>query len=462
MRADACLLEPHTDLAREDAPHVVTSGDGAWVVDIHGRRYLEGVAGLWCATLGFSEERLVEAAHRQLRRLPFYGSFDHRTHDVALELAARLVAMAPEPMARAFFANSGSEAIDSAIKIAWLVGGVLGCGERRKLIAHDRGYHGSTVAAASLTGLPRMHRGSGLPALPIVHVPAPDRYRYGRPGESEEEFGTRLAGEVERTILEEGPETVAAFVSEPVLGAGGLVVPPRAYFDRLQEVLRRHGILFVVDEVITGFGRTGRMFGSETFGLRPDMLVLAKGLSSGYLPISALLVSDEVAAALVEASRAHGSFSHGFTYSGHPVAAAVALEALAIYEEIDVATRARAAGAILRRRLAPLACHPLVGDVRGCGLLAGVELVRDKRTRTPFPVDERVGARVVARAQDHGLILRAMGDTVVFAPPLVIRPHEIEHAVELFSRALDDVTCELLPPAPPVRTDPGPLVAAGR
>ena len=448
MRADARLLEPHTDLARDDAPHVVTAGDGAWVVDAHGRRYLEGVAGLWCATLGFSEERLVEAAQRQLRRLPFYGSFDHRTHDAAVELAARLVAMAPEPMARAFFANSGSEAIDSAIKVAWLVNAARGRPERRKLIAHDRGYHGSTVAAASLTGLPRMHRGFGLPALPVVHVQTPDRYRCGRPGESEEEFGARLAGEVERTILEEGPETVAAFVSEPVLGAGGLVVPPRAYFDRLQEVLSRYGVLFVVDEVITGFGRTGRMFGSDTFGLRPDMLVLAKGLSSGYMPISALLVSGRLAAALVEASRTFGPFSHGFTYSGHPVAAAVALEALAIYEEIDVAGLARGAGAILRRRLAALADHPLVGDVRGCGLLAGVELVRDRRSREPFPAEERVGTRVVARARGRGLILRAMGDTIVFAPPLVIHPHEVEQAVELFGHALDDVAGELLPSAP--------------
>ncbi|MDQ3935483.1 MAG: aminotransferase, partial [Actinomycetota bacterium] len=433
MRADSCLLEPHTDLAREDGPHVVTRGEGAWVVDVHGRRYLEGVAGLFSASLGFGEERLAKAAERQLRRLPFYGSFGHRTHDVALELAARLVAMAPMPMGRALFANSGSEAIDSAIKVAWLAHDALGRAERRKLIAHDRGYHGSTVAAASLTGLPRMHRGFGPPAVPVVRVPTPDRYRDGRPGESEEEFGARLAAAVERTIQAEGPETVAAFVSEPVLGAGGVVVPPRAYFDRLQEVLRRHGVLFVVDEVITGFGRTGRMFGSETFGLRPDMLVLAKGLSAGYMPISALLVSEELDAALVEASRRHGSFSHGFTCSGHPVAAAVALEALAIYEEIDVAARARAAGALLRDRLAPLAEHPLVGDVRGCGLLAGVELVRG------------AAARTVARAQAHGLILRAMGDTVAFAPPLVVGPREVELTAELFGRALEDVAGDLLP-----------------
>ena len=445
MPADACLLEPHTDLAREDGPHVVTRGEGAWVIDAHGRRFLEGVAGLFSASLGFSEERLADAAQRQLRRLPFYGSFGHRTHDAALELAARLVALAPGPMGRAFFASSGSEAVDSAVKVAWLVHDALGRPRRRKLIAHDRGYHGSTVAAAGLSGLPRMHPGLGPPALPVVHVPTPDRHRDGRPGESEEEFGARLAAGVERAILAEGPETVAAFVSEPVLVAGGLVVPPRAYFDRLQEVLRRHGVLFVVDEVITGFGRTGRMFGSETFGLRPDMLVLAKGLSAGYMPISALLVTEELAAGLVEASRRHGSFSHGFTCSGHPVAAAVALEALAIYEEIDVAARARAAGELLLGRLAPLAGHPLVRDVRGCGLLAGVELVPG------------AGPRAVARAQDRGLILRAMGDTVVFAPPLVIRPHEVELAVELFARALDDAADEPRAPAP---RDAAPVAVA--
>ena len=430
-QAATSLLEPHSDLAREDAPFIATHGDGVWIVDSDGRRYLEGVAGLWCATLGFSEERLVRAATRQLRRLPFYGSFDHRTHDGAIELAQRLVAMSPVPMARTFFACSGSEANDSAVKVAWFANAALGRPGRRKVLAHDRGYHGATVAAASLTGLARMHRGFGLPEIPVVHVPSPDYRRCALPGESEDEFAARLADGVERTILREDPETVAAFVTEPVLGAGGLIVPPRAYFDRLQEVLRRHDILLVADEVITGFGRTGRMFGCETFGLRPDMITLAKGLSAAYFPISALLVNDRVAGALVEGSRSFGSFSHGFTYSGHPVGAAVALETLSIYDEIDVPARCRVAGAILRTRLAPLLGHPLVDDVRGCGLLAGIELAGG------------ASASVVARAQEHGLILRAMGDTLVLAPPAVIQPDEIELAVELLERALDDVASEM-------------------
>lgn len=425
LRANSSfLLEPHTDLSCADPPEIITRGDGVWIVDADGRRYLEGVAGLWCATLGFSEHRLVEAARRQLQQLPFYGSFNHRTHNVVVELAERLVNMAPVPMAKAFFANSGSEANDTAIKIAWFVQLALGRPRRQKIVAHDRGYHGATIATASVTGLSHMHRGFHLPAIPVIHVASPDYYQ-ARPGESEVEFSTRMVADIEKIILAEGPDTIAAFISEPVLGAGGLVIPPRGYFEGLEKVLRRHDILFIADEIITGFGRTGKMFGSETFNLKPDMITLAKGLSAAYLPISALLVNDDVASALIKGSRDLGAFSHGFTYSGHPVACAVALEALTIYDEIDIAARSRTAGAILRAHLSALGDHPLVRNVRSCGLLAGAEVSQ--------------AVRIVEQAHKHGVILRAMGDTIVFAPPAIISAQEIELAVDRFSLALSDV-----------------------
>jgi 4-aminobutyrate---pyruvate transaminase len=432
------LLEPHTDLNSVDPPEIITQGEGVWVIDAEGRRYLEGVAGLWCAILGFSDERLVEAANRQFRQLAFYGSFNHRTHNVVVELAERLTRIAPVPMAKAFFANSGSEVNDTAIKMAWFVNSALGRPLRRKIVAHDRGYHGATVAAASVTGLPHMHRGFGLPAIPVVHVASPDYCHESYAGESEEDFSARMVADVERTILQEDPDTIAAFISEPVLGAGGLVIPPCAYFERLQELLHRFDILFIVDEIITGFGRTGKMFGSETFNLKPDMIAVAKGLSAAYLPISALLVNDKVAGALIDGSREFGAFSHGFTYSGHPVACAVALEALTIYDDIDVAAQSRTVGAILRAHLSSLGDHPLVSNIRSCGLLAGVDVEH--------------AARVVEQARKHGVILRAMGDTVVFAPAVVMSAHEIELAVERFRLGLNDVmksqtACDRLSPA---------------
>ncbi len=435
------LLEPHTDLTRGliDNPQVITEGRGVYVFDRDGTRYLEGVAGLWRATLGFSEERLMQAAVRQFQKLPFYGSFNHRTHNVALELAERLIAVAPLPMAKVFFANSGSEANETAIKLAWYYHTVLGQPEKRKLLAHDKGYHGVTIGAASATGLPHLHQGFGLP-LPVVrHVPSPSLYHLGDSGESEEEFGRRLASNVERIILDEGPETIAAFIAEPILGAGGLIIPPYSYYANVQPILRKYDILFLVDEVITGFGRTGNMFGSQTFDLQPDMISLAKGLSASYLPISALLINERINDALLMGSTKYGTFGHGFTYSAHPVSAAVALEVLNIYEERDIVGQVRHQSDVLADAVSAYKDHPLVGDVRTLGLLAGIELVAEREPRTPFAKSRKMGMRLIERAQEHGVILRAMGDTIVFAPPLIISKQEISEMLDGFGHALNDI-----------------------
>jgi len=434
------LLEPHTDLTRclVDNPQVITEGTGVYVFDQDGKRYLEGVAGLWCATLGFSEERLMQAADRQFHKLPFYGSFNHRTHNVALELAERLILLAPVPMARVFFANSGSEANETAIKLAWYYNSILGRPEKRKILAHDKGYHGVTIGAASVTGLPHLHQGFGLPLPMIRHVPSPSFYHLSLDDESEEAFGRRMATNLERIILDEGPETIAAFIAEPILGAGGLIIPPRSYYACVQPILRKYDILFLVDEIITGFGRTGNMFGSQTFDLQPDMMSLAKGLSASYLPISALLINERVNEALIAGSAKFGTFGHGFTYSAHPVSAAVALEVLNIYEERDIVGQVRRQSEVLADAVPAFRNHPLVGEVRTLGLLAAVELVADRQSRTPFTKSRKVGSYLIDRAQHHGVILRAMGDTVVFAPPLIINKQEIAEMFVGFGRALSD------------------------
>jgi 4-aminobutyrate---pyruvate transaminase len=441
----ASHLHPFTNLAEHRAHGglVIERGEGVYVYDEAGRRYLEGMSGLWCATLGFSEPRLAEAAARQFARLPFDHAFRGRTHDVTVDLAERLLALAPVPMSKVFFANSGSEANETAVKLAWWFHHANGAPERRKVIGRRNGYHGSTVAASSLTGIADMHRDFNAPIAGIVHAECPHFWRDANPNETERAYSERLAANLERLIESEGARTIAAFIAEPIMGVGGVILPPAGYFDRVQAVLRRHGILFIADEVICGFGRTGNLFGSETFDLRPDMITLAKGLSSGYLPISALLVNDAIAESAVRESEKIGVFGHGFTTSGHPVCSAVAVETLKIYEERDIVGHVRRVAPRLQQGLRALASRPLVGDVRGIGLVAGVELVADKAARTPFPAAAKVGAQVAARTQAHGVLVRALGDTIAFAPPLIIAEHEIAELIGAFERALAETEAAL-------------------
>jgi 4-aminobutyrate--pyruvate transaminase len=441
----AYQLHPFTNLQAHETqgPLVITRGKGVYVYDESGREYIEGLAGLWCAGLGFGEERLVEAAARQLRRLPYYHQFGSKAHDVAIDLAERLVRALPVPMSKVFFNNSGSEANETAIKLVWYYNNALARPRKKKIVSRLRAYHGVTLGAASLTGLHVSHRDFDLPIPQVRHADCPHLYRYGKPGESEEQFASRMAESLDQQIQREDPDTVAAFIAEPVMGAGGVIVPPRTYFEKVQAVLRKHDVLMIADEVICGFGRTGRMFGTETFAIQPDIMVMAKQLTSGYLPLSATAISEPIYQALVKQSEKIGIFAHGYTYTGHPAACAVALEVLQIYEERDMVGHVRRTSPRLLDGLRALADHPLVGEVRGVGLLAGVELVADKATKRPFDPPGSAGTLMVQRAQANGLIVRSLQDTVALCPPLIISDGEVDELLRRFTKALDETTALL-------------------
>ncbi|WP_156421524.1 aspartate aminotransferase family protein [Aureimonas sp. AU40] len=436
----AHVLHPYTNAAKhlEEGPFVVAGGDGIHIIDTDGNRYIEGLSGLFCASLGFSERRLVDAAIRQLEQLPFYHSFGGKSHETAIELAERLLALSPVPMSKVFFANSGSEANDTAMKLVWYYHNAIGKPEKKKIISRVRAYHGVTIASASLTGLPNNHRDFDLPIDRVLHTSCPLHYRYALPNESEEAFATRCAEELEALILKEGPETVGAFFAEPLMASGGCIVPPPTYYEKIQAVLARYDILLIADEVICGFGRLGTLFGSEAFGMKPDMISMAKQLSAAYQPISALMINEKIQAAIVSESQKIGTFGHGFTYGGHPVATAVALETLKIYEERDIVGHVRAIAPRFQARLRALGAHPLVGNARGMGLIGTLELVRDKATKEPFDPKFAVAVHAGKRAQAHGVITRALGDTVNLCPPLIITEAEIDDLFDRIELALDD------------------------
>ncbi len=441
----ATLVHPYTNLDRhqEVGPFVIASGDGCYVYDDAGRRYLEGLAGLWSASLGFSEPRLVAAATRQMERLPYSQIFGGRSHEPAIDLAEALLKIAPKGLSKVLFANSGSEANDQAIKLVWYYHNAIGKPDKKKIIGRQRGYHGVTVAAASLTGLAPNHVDLDLPIARILHTACPSHYHHAEPGESQAAFVERIVGELEALIEREGPDTIGAFFAEPVMGAGGVIVPPEGYFERVQAVLKRHDILFVADEVITGFGRTGNMFGCETYGIRPDILTCAKALSASFLPISATLVSEPIFAAMVAESRKLGTFGHGFTYAGHPVSAAVAIETLKIYEERDIVGHVRRIAPHFQARLRALADHPLVGEARGVGLVGALEFVRDKATKAPFDPAGTVGPAVQAAVLEEGVILRAIRDAIAICPPLIITEAQIDTLFDALGRGLDKVHARL-------------------
>lgn len=440
-RDKAFVVHPYTNLRahEQQGPLVISGGEGIWVVDDEGKRYIEGLSGLWCAALGFSERRLAEAARRQMERMPYTHIFAHRSSEPVIELAERLVELAPEPIAKAFFVNSGSEAIDTAIKLIWYYNNARGRPEKKRIIARRRAYHGITLAGGHLTGLTYARAGFDLPMSDrFFHVTCPSHYRDGLPGESEEAFATRLAQEVDTLIRALGPETVAAFFAEPVMGAGGVVVPPKGYFEKVQKVLREHDVLFVADEVINGFCRTGNMWGCDTFAIRPDLMVCAKQLSSAYLPIAAVLMSSSFYDVIADQSASLGVLGMGYTYGGHPVAAAVAVETLKIYESDRILDHVRAVAPRFQARLARLASHPLVGEARGIGLLGGLEIVKDKRTKEQFPQATKAAAQVTQRCLEQGLILRPLpGDVVGICPPLIIQEGEIDELFDRLERGLD-------------------------
>ena len=438
----AHYLHPFTDTRALAArgTRVITRAEGVYLVDSDGRRILDGMSGLWCVALGYGREELVEAASRQMRELPYYNSFFQCANPPAIELAARLAELTPPQFQHVFFTGSGSEANDTFVRLVRRYWELRGEPARRVIISRWNGYHGSTMAGASLGGMKAMHAQGGLPIPDIVHIGQPYWFECG--GELDpEEFGLRAARELEAKILEIGPERVAAFIGEPVQGAGGVIIPPATYWPEVQRIIDRYGILFGSDEVICGFGRTGRWFGCEYFGTRPDFLTLAKAVTSGYQPLGALMVADRVAEVLIGQG---GEFAHGYTYSGHPVAAAVALANLEILQRERVIEK-------VREDLAPywsarwqeLGAHPLVGEARSLGLFGALELVPRKPSREFFPQRGTVGTRGRDLAIRNGLVMRAVWDTLIVAPPLVITRPQIDELVSKAVQTLDELHQEV-------------------
>jgi 4-aminobutyrate--pyruvate transaminase len=439
------VLHPVTNARKHEeiGPIVIDRGEGIYVYDDLGNRYIEALAGLWSVAVGFGEKRLVEAASRQMAKLPYYHTFSHKTNEPSVELAERLVKMTPARLRRAFFTNSGSEANDSVIKMVWYYNNARGLRQKKKFISRINAYHGITIASGSLTGLPTNHRDFDLPFVPVRHVTCPHHYRYAEQGETEEAFADRLASELEAVILEEGPETVAAFIGEPLMGAGGVIPPPATYWEKIQAVCRQYDVLIVADEVINGFGRLGTMFACDYYGIDPDIMVLSKQITSSYQPLAAVMISHELYEGIADNTGRIGTFGHGFTASGHPVPAAVALENLKIIEEKNLVENARRVGEVMQDELRALADHSLIGEVRGVGLIAGVELVADKVTKAKFNPVGKVGAQVFSRAHENGLIIRAIGDTIAFCPPLIITEDQVREMVGRFKVTLDETAALL-------------------
>jgi 4-aminobutyrate---pyruvate transaminase len=439
-RAVETLIHPYSNQAtiRETGPLVIERGKGVYIYDADGKAYLEGMAGLWCTALGYDNEELVEAAVTQMRKLPFAHLFTAKSHDPAIELAEKLKEIAPVPISKVFFCNSGSEANDSQMKLVWYMNNALGRPNKKKIISRQRAYHGVTIASASLTGLPNNHIDFDLPIARVLHTGCPHHYRFGQEGESEEDFATRLAAELEELILAEGPDTVAAFIAEPVMGAGGVLVPPKTYFPKIMAVCAKYDVFMIDDEVICGFGRLGTMFGCSALGYKPHSISIAKALSSAYLPIAGVMIPEEMYQALIVESKKIGTFGHGFTYSGHPVSAAVAVKTLEIYKRDKIIEGAAARAPQFQKRLMALADHPLVGEARGMGMVGAIELTSDKRAKKPLDPKRGVGAQVVRHAEADGLIVRFIaGDVISICPPLIIKPAEIDELFDKLTRALD-------------------------
>ncbi len=439
-RDQAYQLHSYTNARalERDGALVIERGEGVHVYDNNGKQYIEAMSGLWSVAVGFGEQRLVDAAARQMSKLPYYHTFTGRTHGPSVDLAEKLIQMAPVPMSKVHFTNSGSEANDTALKMVWYRSNALGKPEKKKIISRIKGYHGVTIASASLTGLPNNHRSFDLPLANIFHTTCPHYRVFGHEGETEEAFVARCAQDLEDLILKEGPETVAAFIGEPVMGAGGVIVPPAGYWEAIQAVLRKYDVLLIADEVICGFGRTGEMFGTTTYGLQPDIMTLSKQLSSSYQPISALLINEKVYGPLADESNKIGTFGHGFTASGHPVAAAVALENLAIIEERDLVGNVQELSPLFLKRLKALEGHPLAVEARGVGLIGALEL----RPREGFATGQ-LGPKFAALMLDKGVIGRAIGDSIALCPPLIVNEQQINLIFDTFEASLDAFEAQL-------------------
>ncbi|HKU15723.1 MAG TPA: aminotransferase [Steroidobacteraceae bacterium] len=442
-------FHPFTSLAAHEkaGPHtVMVRGAGVWLEDVQGRRYLDGMAGLWCVNAGYGRTELAEAMRRQAQDLPYCHAFSSMGSDQPALLAQRLIGLSPVPMSKVFFGNSGSDANDTQVKLVWYYNNVLGRPAKKKIIARKRGYHGVTIVSGGLTGLPGVHAGFDLPLPFVKHTTAPHKLWEGQQL-SDAQFVAKLAADLEELIQKEGADTIGAMIVEPVLGAGGVIVPPPGYYQAIQEILARHDILMIADEVICGFGRLGKMFGCEVFDLRPDLITVAKGVTSAYFPLSGCMVSEKVWRTIVDGGTKYGVFGHGYTYSAHPIGAAVGMANLDLLEKEQLVAAAAARGKYLHSRLrAAFGEHPLVGDIRGIGLIGAVEFVARKDPALAFDPKLTVAARIVKAALARGVVSRALpnADTIAFSPPLIISESEIDTLVSGMRDATDVVMNELV------------------
>ena len=440
------VLHPFTSIAEQQAhgANIVNSAEGIMVRGVDGREYIDAMAGLWCMNIGYGRPEMAEALAEQARKLCYYHSFINWGNEPVAELAARIAAMTPGDLNRVFFANSGSEANDTQVKLLWQYNNLLGRPKKKKFIARNGAYHGVTVASASLSGLPNLHGNFDVPREGFLHVGKPHYYREAPADMSEAEFVQHLAKELEETIDREGADTIAAFFAEPIMGAGGVIVPPEGYFDAIVPILRANDILFVADEVVCGFGRLGKNFGSTYYGMEPDLMTVAKGLTSGYVPMSGVIVSDRIWEVFAEKSPEVGPFGHGYTYSHHPLAAAAGLANLAIIEKEGLIANAGATGAHFQKALRDaVEDHPLVGEVRGTALIAGVELVQDKASKKSFANGPAVAMRLHKLLLEEGLISRPIVNTMAFSPPLIVTPSDTDEIVARFTRGLERLTTAL-------------------
>ena len=440
------FINPYTNLKeiRKFGSLTIKKGNGIYVYDENNNKYIEGLAGLWCVALGFNNKRLIKAANKQFKQLPYYHSFTGKVPLTTLQLSEELVKISPKSLTKVLYANSGSESNDTAIKMAWYYQNALGKTKKKKIISRYRGYHGVTVMSGSLTGMEYAHKGFDMPRDFVLHTDSPHYYKDALNQESSNRFVNRLLKNLEDLIIKEGSENIAAMILEPIQGAGGVIIPPDNYLKGVQNLLKKNDILLIVDEVICGFGRTGKMFGCDTFKIKPDMMVIAKGLSSGYVPISALLINDEIHGVISDFSSINKVFGHGFTYSGHPVAAAVALETIKIFEDENIIGHVQQISEKFNTKMEQLNDHSIVGNARSKGLIGAIELVKNKKNKTYFDPKIAIGTRIVKNAQRKGLIVRVLqGDIVALCPPLIINSKELDILFKKFNKSIEDTEVEL-------------------
>ena len=440
------FINPYTNLKdiRKYGSLTIEKGRGIYVYDENNNKYIEGLAGLWCVALGFNNKRLIKAANKQLNLLPNYHSFTGKVPLTTLKLSEELVKISPKSLTKVLYANSGSESNDTAIKMAWYYQNALGRTKKKKIISRYKGYHGVTIMSGSLTGMDYAHKGFDMPRDFVVHTDSPHYYKDSLSQESSREFVNRLLKNLENLIIKEGADNIAAMILEPIQGAGGVIIPPDNYLKGVQKLLKKNAILLIVDEVICGFGRTGNMFGCDTFKIKPDMMVIAKGLSSGYVPISALLINEEIYETISDFSSINNVFGHGYTYSGHPVAAAVALETIKIFKDENIIGHVKEISEKFNTKMEQLNVHSIVGNARSIGLIGAIELVQNKKNKTYFDPKIGIGSRIVKNAQKNGLIVRALqGDIVALCPPLIINSKEVDILFNKFDKSIKDTEVEL-------------------